>query len=79
MSKSDGCTIVPNGGFNHCCIEHDSYYEDGSVSRLDADNKLFKCIKKEGKDNIVNKGWHLLIASLYWLGVRIFGGNKYNG
>ena len=76
--KSDGCTMVPDGGFNHCCIEHDAYYEDHSLSRRKADDKLFHCIRKEGKDNIINKTWHLGVAAVYWLGVRFFGAKHYN-
>ena len=74
---SDGCTGAPNGGFNHCCIEHDAYYNDWAMSRLKADNKLFICIKKEGKDNIINKFWHILVASSYWVAVRVFGRSRY--
>jgi len=74
---SDGCTNAPNGGFNHCCIQHDAYYHDGSVSRLEADNKMFTCIKNEGKDNIINKTWHVLVASVYWVAVRLFGRGYY--
>jgi len=75
---SDGCTNSPNGGFNHCCIEHDAYYHDGSLSRFKADNKLFTCILKEGDGNVIRKVWHFGVASVYWVAVRIFGASRYN-
>ena len=72
------CTHTPNGDFNHCCIEHDSYYEDGSISRLESDNKLFKCIINKPDRFILNQAWHFIVASVYWFGVRIFGKSKYS-
>lgn len=73
------CSNSPNGDFNHCCQEHDAYYGDGSISRLEADNKLFKCIIKERDRSFINQIWHtLVVAPLYWLGVRVFGAMHYN-
>ena len=71
------CTHSPNGDFNHCCIEHDAYYSDGSISRLEADNKLFKCIVSKKGRSIINQAWHVVVAFVYWLGVRLFGKSKY--
>ncbi len=77
LTNSDGCTGVPNEKFKHCCVEHDSYYHDKSLSRREADGRLFTCILNKGKDNIVSSSYYLLIASVYWLGVRLFGSSSY--
>ncbi len=74
---SDGCTSAPNEKFKHCCVEHDLYYHAKSLSRLDADNKLFSCILKKGELNPVSWLYYLIIASAYWFGVRLFGGKYY--
>ena len=70
------CTNAPNGDFNHCCQEHDAYYSDGSISRLEADNRLFKCILRKDR-TFINMLWHVVVASVYWVGVRLFGKGKY--
>lgn len=75
---SDGCTGVPDEKFKHCCVEHDAYYEDKSISRLEADNKLFKCILKKGSSNPLSWTYYLGWASLYWIGVRLLGRSRYN-
>lgn len=72
--KSDGCTNAFNGNFKHCCIQHDAYYFDGSVSRLKADFKLSICIVKRGNKNIIGKLWYLVVGIIYFIGVRIGGG-----
>lgn len=79
MKNSDGCTNALNEKFKHCCVEHDSYYEDGSISRLKADNKLFNCILNKGKRNPISFTYYFTIASFYWLGVRLFGSRYYKG
>lgn len=71
------CSNSPNGDFNHCCQEHDAYYEDGSLSRLDADNRLFVCIITERERSFINQAWHVVVASVYWVGVRLFGKRYY--
>jgi len=73
---SEGCTGVPDEKFRHCCVEHDAYYHDGSVSRLEADNKLFKCILNKAH-NPVSWVYYFGFASVYWLGVRILGSSRY--
>ena len=73
---SDGCTGVPDEKFRHCCVEHDSYYYDGSVPRLEADNKLFKCILNKAH-NPISWVYYLAFASIYWVGVRVLAKSKY--
>lgn len=73
------CTNSPNGDFNHCCQQHDAYYDDGSISRFSADNKLFMCIATKPGRSILNKLWHtLIVAPLYWSAVRVLGRSRYN-
>lgn len=76
---SDGCTYSPDLNFKHCCVEHDAYYGDASISRKEADDRLFFCILKKGIRNPISLIFYFLIAFTYWAGVRIFGGDKYAG
>lgn len=75
---TDGCTGAPDGNFKHCCVQHDAYYGDGSVSRFTADNQLRKCIYKSNTGNPLSKVWHFGVSIVYFLGVRVFGGSRYN-
>jgi hypothetical protein len=65
---SDGCTMWFNGEYRKCCEEHDAAYfkSDGWHARLQADNRLFKCVAKLGFG-------YSMVAPVMWLGVRIFG------
>jgi len=74
---SDGCSGVPDEKFRHCCAQHDAYYSDGSVSRLEADNKLFKCILRKAH-NPFSWVYYLGFASVYWVGVRLLGASRYD-
>jgi len=73
---SDGCTGVPDEKFRHCCVEHDAYYGDESMTRLEADNRLFKCILGKAH-NPISWVYYLGWASVYWTGVRLLGGSRY--
>ncbi len=65
----DGCTAVPDFNFGtDCCGEHDYHYQDGEVSRAEADKRLRQCIQKKG---------YVVLPWVYWLGVRLFGRNYY--
>jgi hypothetical protein len=72
--KYDGCTAVPDFDFGYdCCGEHDYHYQEGDVSRAEADKRLRQCIRKKG---------YFLLPWAYWLGVRMFAGDvwrKYRG
>ena len=78
--KGDGCTDVPDLFFTPCCDEHDIHYRTGNtitgkpITRLQADNQFFKCMRKHGKTPVIGK---LLLPALYWVGVRIFGGKAF--
>ena len=70
----DYCTNFPDKilgkKYAYCCYIHDVQYNwhYSTKSRLQADNDLFVCVRKR-------RG--LLVASLMWLGVRLFGGSHY--
>lgn len=71
----DGCTSVPDLNFGHCCDRHDYHYQDKELSRKQADNLLFKCMS----NGSWKRNWRgKLLAPVYWLGVRVFGGNYWN-
>ena len=62
----DGCTAVPDFDFGaDCCGEHDFHYQEGDVTRAEADKRLRACIKAKGYTGL---SW------AYWLGVRLFAG-----
>lgn len=65
--KSDGCTLFPEGNWHDCCVAHDIayYYGGGEDKRLRADINLLKCVAEAG---------HPYIATVMFLGVRVFGG-----
>lgn len=75
--KGDGCTAVPDLTYKRCCDEHDIHYRTGNtvegnpITRLEADNRLFQCMKETGKTPLL--GTHI-IPTIYWIGVRLFGG-----
>lgn len=67
---SDDCTMWFDGDYKDCCRQHDLDYLTGGDNwrtRLRADNRLFICIA--GKKGV----WHLALAPVMWIGVRIFG------
>lgn len=70
----DYCTNFPDKilgkDYSFCCYIHDIQYNHkyATMSRWQADKDLFKCVKKR-------RG--LLVATMMWLGVRIFGGIYY--
>lgn len=68
--KYDGCTASPDFDFGaDCCGEHDTYYQDFSVSRAEADRRLRECIKKKG---------YVVLPWVYWGMVRLFGRHAWN-
>ena len=80
--KGDGCTSSPDFFYRKCCDEHDVHYRTGEtidgfpISRLEADNRLFECMKKQGKTPIIGR---FIIPCFYWIGVRLFGGDAWKG
>ena len=71
---SDGCSLFPDGDFNHrklwcdCCLEHDIAYWRGGTSeqRLQADRQLHDCVLSKTNNNI--------LADMMFAGVRLGGG-----
>ncbi|QOC57891.1 hypothetical protein phiK7B1_036 [Pseudomonas phage phiK7B1] len=55
---------------NASCTIHDMLYQDGTLTRKDADDLLYRALRSEG----VAK-WR---AAMFWAGVRLFGAKFYN-
>lgn len=55
---------------NASCTIHDMLYKEGSLTRKDADDVLYRALRAEGVAR-----WR---AALFWAGVRLFGGRFYN-
>ena len=62
----DGCTLVPDFNFKHCCDEHDiAYWKGGSLAqRKKADIEFRQCIANSNQ---------FLLAGIYYFGVRVGG------
>lgn len=67
MAK-DYCTGYFDGSWSYCCKMHDRRYANKRLNRSQADELLFRCVKR--KSNIVN-------AYIMWAGVRLFGWHFY--
>ena len=68
MKTTDYCSAWPDKWISYdysaCCKRHDEDYADPKVGRLEADNRLFKCVKAHS---------NLLMATTMWIGVRCCG------
>ena len=79
--NGDGCTASPDLFYRKCCDEHDIHYRtaqtlDGKpITRAQADNRLFVCMKKAGKTPILGR---FIIPLIYWSFVRAFGRRHWN-
>jgi len=63
-----------------CCKAHDYCYEICGKSRLDCDVMLRDCIKglrKKRDVSRVKRGWHSMMASVFYRTVRTFGCKAY--
>ena len=75
------CTLWPEGWWGDCCKQHDLDYLN-QVSRELADTKLFQCVVESSPSLISDQSLiisttSLIIASLMYIGVRLFGGYFY--
>ena len=63
---SDGCSMVPDGAWGTCCIEHDIAYWCGGKAdqRREADRGLRECVTEHGS---------ACLGEVMYLGVRIGG------
>jgi hypothetical protein len=69
--SKDGCTFWPwKPAWAHCCAAHDADYwfgamgQPGTLTRSQADNRLYHCIRRSG---------HPVQAWVAWVGVRAGG------
>lgn len=80
--KGDGCSGSPDFFYRRCCDEHDIAYRTGKtvcgkpITRAEADKALFQCMRKTGKTPITGR---IILPSIYWLAVRIFGHGPWKG
>ena len=71
--KPNYCTCWPEGSWSDCCYTHDTQsllaqeYESSSM-RLDADKKLYDCVKSKG---------YPINAKLMYFGVRLWYWTKW--
>jgi hypothetical protein len=66
-TKSDGCTLAPDGWWRSACVAHDEkyFYGGSSEDRLRADREL--------RDAMIRLGAPKLVAHIYYYGVRAGG------
>jgi hypothetical protein len=80
--KGDGCTAVPDLGFTGCCNRHDKEYRTGAdescrkISRARSDYHLLHCILTDRRAPLWRR---LLIAPIFYLGVRLLGWKFWHG
>lgn len=55
---------------NASCTIHDMLYQDGTITRKESDDVLYRALRAEGVSR-----WR---AALFWAGVRLFGSQFYN-
>ncbi len=65
MTNKNYCTMSPDGNWSECCKRHDRRYSNRRLTRYQADVLLYRCIDK--KTNC------MLLAGIYFVGVRLFG------
>ena len=65
----DGCSMFPDGDYGDCCLAHDrDYFRGGTrAERKASDARLYRCVRSKGGSK------HKFIASIMWLGTRVFG------
>ena len=78
MRKDNCCTYWLKGWWNDSCCQHDKNYYSSIMSRLQADNALFKSVvtSLDHKTRLF-RVFSLPIATIMWIGVRIGGRWRY--
>lgn len=66
LCNRNKCTCWFDGNWGECCEVHDIDYihNPDNITRLEADKKLFNCVRKNGG---------IIMASIMFVGVRAFG------
>lgn len=72
----DYCTLFPEGWWAQCCMAHDAAY-DGQIGQALADDLLWQCVAASAPDGTLLGLASVGIASVMWLGVRLFGRRNY--
>jgi len=79
--QSDGCTHAPDGPFHTCCAVHDAHYATHHtagthpLTRAEADWRLLVCMLRVQACPTTTR---LILATTYWLAVRLFGRKYWN-
>ncbi|MDD3443204.1 MAG: hypothetical protein PHW89_08070 [Sulfurimonas denitrificans] len=68
MAK-DYCTLWFEGTWTHCCAMHDRRYANKRLTRKQADELLFRCVKRQS---------NIIMAYVMYAGVRAFGWYYYD-
>ena len=88
---TDGCTFALNLRFRHCCKEHDFYYRNYvDITRREADFILYACMRDVNHHTLSSSYIHVLLAVLskltyfllatyYFIIVRLFGWISWRG
>lgn len=77
--KKKWCTFVPDFNFGEkCCKPHDNCYTIGGTKedKLKCDIAFRRCIISS-YPNYILKPIYFLIGWMYYLGVRLFGKNRF--
>ena len=61
---ADNCTLWFEGSWAHCCAMHDRRYANKRLTRKQADELLFRCVKRKAG---------VVMAYTMYIGVRAFG------
>ena len=78
----DGCSDSPDFFYRICCDAHDIAYRTGkdefgdTITRSEADKRLFRCMKKEGVTPVLGK---FILPVVYYGVVRIFAKKAWKG
>jgi hypothetical protein len=71
----DYCTLFPEGWWAHCCQIHDNDYAAQAGQAL-ADERLWQCVANSADGTFVGTA-SIIVASVMWCGVRVFGRRYY--
>lgn len=71
----DYCTLFPEGWWAHCCQIHDNDYT-AQIGQALADERLWQCVANSADGTLVSAA-SIVLASVMWCGVRVFGRRYY--
>lgn len=83
-TSSDFCTLVPDSPFGFsfgaiCAIHDDNYGPNSTVSRSTADQLFYDGMRNACDTQYGGSALCNVMADIYFIGVRLFGGFFYEG